>query len=84
MTETNCVKPPKKLSVKITFSGLNPIDAEIIPILMAKRKKCGFIRLAIYSYIKGLTNNTFVAQRQPTEEDLKLRRKISKLEDLDF
>lgn len=80
----NSGKPTKKLSVKITFSSLNPIDAEIIPVLTAKRKKCGFIRLAIYSYIKGLDNNAFTAKRQPTEEDLKLRSKISKLEDLDF
>lgn len=84
MTETNCVKPPKKLTVKITFSGLNPIDAEIIPVLMEKKKKCGFIRLAIYSYIKGLDTNAFPSKRQSTEEDLKLRSKMSKLEDLDF
>lgn len=80
----NSGKPTKKLSVKITFSSLNPIDAEIIPVLMAKRKKCGFIRLAIYSYIKGLDNNALAAKRQPTEEDLKLRSKMAKLEDLDF
>ena len=80
----NSGKPTKKLSVKITFSSLNPMDAEIIPILMAKRKKCGFIRLALYSYIKGLDNQVVPSKRQPTEEDLKLRSKISKLEDLDF
>ena len=84
MTETDGGKTPKKLTGKITFSSLNPIDAEIIPVLMAKRKKCGFIRLAIYSYIKGLDNQVVPSKRQPTEEDLKLRSKISKLEDLDF
>ena len=84
MTEARSTKTSKKLTVKITLSDLNPMDAEIIPIIMGQERKSGFIRLALYSYIKGLDNQAVTSKRLPTEEDMKLRSKISKLEDLDF
>lgn len=84
MTETRSAKTSKKLTVKITLSDLNPMDAEIIPIIMGQKMKSNFIRLALYSYIKGLDNQAIASKRLPTEEDMKLKSKISKLEDLDF
>lgn len=84
MTEANSAKTSKKLTVKITLSDLNPMDAKIIPIIMGQKRKSGFIRLALYSYIKGLDNQAMPPKRPPTEEDQKLRSKISKLEDPDF
>lgn len=84
MTEARSIKTSKKLTVKITLSDLNTIDAEIIPIIMGQKRKSNFIRLALYSYIKGLDNQAIASKRLPTEEDIKLKSKISKLEDLDF
>jgi len=84
MTEARSTKTSKKLTVKITLSDLNRMDAEIIPIIMGQKRKSNFIRLALYSYIKGLDNQAIASKRLPTEEDMKLKSKISKLEDLDF
>lgn len=84
MTEAKKTKTSKKLTVKITLSDLNPMDVEIIPVIMKQERKSSFIRLALYSYIKGLDNQAVTSKRIPTEEDMKLRSKISKLEDLDF
>lgn len=84
MTEAKSAKTSKKLTVKITLSDLNPMDAKIIPIIMGQKRKSGFLRLALYSYIKGLDNQAVPPKQPPTEEDKKLRSKISKLENLDF
>lgn len=76
-----------KITVKVTFSGIDPFDAEVIPVLKGQKKKAGFIRTAVFCYVKGLNSrNGEAAAEKPrlAEEDLKLGKKISKLEDLDF
>lgn len=85
MTEAKNTRISKKLVVKITLSALDPMDAEIIPVIMGLEKKSKFMRLALYSYIKGMNNQAVTPpKRLPTMEDLKLRSKISRLDDLDF
>jgi len=90
---------PDKLTVKVTFSSKDPMDAEVIPVLREQKKKAGFIRTAVFCYVKGvsprrdaLPPNTprgtdipkATLEPQHPETDSKLDSKVSMLDKLEF
>lgn len=91
---------PDKLTVKVTFSIKDPMDAEVIPVLMGQKKRAGFIRTAVFCYVKGVSSRRDPPSPQQTsatahapkrasqpkqpELDAKLDAKVSMLEKLDF
>ncbi|OGP25127.1 MAG: hypothetical protein A2X99_10795 [Deltaproteobacteria bacterium GWB2_55_19] len=78
----------KTLVVKVTFSSLNTIDAEIIPILEKQRNKASYVRKAIFCHIKGLPNKRPGEDLNPSATRHKLnaamKGKMSMLENPDF
>ena len=78
----------KTLVVKVTFSSLNTIDAEIIPILEKQRNKASYVRKAIFCHIKGLPNKRPDEDMNPSTTRHKLnaamKGKMSLLENPDF
>jgi len=90
---------PDKLTVKVTFSSKDPMDAEVIPVLREQKKKAGFIRTAVFCYVKGVsprrdalppqsphTAEASEAASQPQHQraEAKLDSKVSMLDKLDF
>jgi len=78
---------PDKLTVKVTFSSKDFMDAEAIPVLMKQKKRAGFIRTAVFCYIKGYTRTyetTVIADPQKAERNDKLDSKVSMLAKLNF
>lgn len=91
---------PDKLTVKVTFSSKDPMDAEVIPVLREQKKKAAFIRTAAFCYVKGIPSRRDSPSPQQTtaavhapkrasqpkqpESDAKLDAKVSRLEKLDF
>lgn len=78
----------KALVVKVTFSSLNTIDAEIIPVLERQRNKASYVRKAIFCHIKGLSNKRPDEDIKPSTTTHKLnaaiKGKMSLLENPDF
>ena len=78
----------KTLVVKVTFSSLNTIDAEIIPILEKQMNKSSYVRKAIFCHIKGLPNKRPGEDLNPSATRHKLnaamKGKMSMLENPDF
>jgi hypothetical protein len=71
--------------VKLTLSATDPFDSEIILVLEKEKNKAGYIRKAVFCYIKGLgiqQVNTQHASPKPKERDRALDNKLSKLTDL--
>jgi len=90
---------PDKLTVKVTFSSKDPMDVEVIPVLKEQTKRAGFIRTAVFCYVKGvstcrdaLPSNTprvadipkATSHHQQPETEAKLDSKVSMLDKLDF
>jgi len=73
-----------KLSVKVTFNDGDPFDSDIIPVLMKEKNKAGFLRKAVFCFIRGLgapQPNIAVSQPNKVEKDREINDKLSKLTD---
>ncbi len=46
-----------KLVVKVTFKENDPFDSEVINALSQEKNKAGFVRKAVFCYVKGLRGN---------------------------
>jgi len=90
---------PDKLTVKVTFSGKDPMDAEVIPVLREQRKRAAFIRTAVFCYVKGVSPgkdalpphrpiaadiSKATLEPQHPEADSELDSKVSMLDKLEF
>ncbi len=90
---------PDKLTVKVTFSGKDPMDAEVIPVLREQRKRAAFIRTAVFCYVKGVSPcrdalplkspqaaevPKKVSQIQNSATETELDSKVSMLDKLEF
>lgn len=91
---------PDKLTVKVTFSNKDPMDAEVIPVLRKQKKRAAFLRTAAFCYVRGIPSRRdspspqqttaavhapeATSQPQHPEKDPGLDAKVSMLEKLDF
>lgn len=75
----------RKISVKITLNPSDPFDSEIVQALEKEKNRAGFIRKAVFCYIRGLGVTQPARPIPPperTEKDKLLDTKLSKLVEL--
>jgi hypothetical protein len=72
-----------KMAVKVTFNSDDPFDAEIIPALVKEKNKAGFIRKALFCFIRALGAHPSVSAEpaRNAERDKELNKRLSKLTD---
>lgn len=72
-----------KIAVKITLNRDDPFDSEIIRALEKEKNRAGFLRKAVFCYIRGLAPApqpiAAAAPSAKTEKDRKINDKLSKL-----
>ena len=72
-----------KLAVKVIFNDHDPFDAKIIPVLMNEKNKAGFVRKAVFCFIRSLaaTSNNPAFPAIKKDKDHAINEKLSKLTD---
>ena len=74
-----------RMAVKVTFKPGDPFDTEIINVLEHEKNKAGFIRKAVFCFIRGLeTKNgpVVLKPREDSEQETAINKKISKLTEI--
>ena len=73
-----------KMSVKVTFNDNDPFDAEIIPFLLKEKNRAGFLRKAVFCFVRGLAlpqAPVSVSSTGQGKKDREINEKLSKLTD---
>ncbi len=77
-----------KLVIKVTFKENDPFDSEVIDTLSKEKNKAGFVRKAVFCYLKGLRGNHSV-HTEPDQQGAPasganegINKKLTKLVDL--
>ena len=67
----------ERLTVKVVFSDIDPMDAEMMAVLRGQKKKASFIKTALYWYIHREEQ-----KKRPVsmEKDREINNKLSRLE----
>lgn len=73
-----------RMSVKVTFNYKDPFDAEIIPILLKETNRAGFLRKAVFCFVRGLgmpQTQVPVLSDGQSKKERQINEKLAKLTD---